>query len=164
MLFNVGMHGGALPGLLAIEQSVTGMVVGGTVKDTGVGTFYLVFDAAVAAILAAQGWSLARLARRRGGLELPPPDFSRALAQGRRWALPLLWEFGVPAAIAIPPQAMFKVNWKAMSLLRSGHQLRTHRGSRPCRTHRTPAGGQGPGTSLPGQPLRCQMPGTPRHT
>src|SRR5271165_2846113 len=28
--------------------------------------------------------------------------------------------------------------------LRSGHQLRAHRDRRPCRTHRTPAGGQGP--------------------
>jgi CubicO group peptidase (beta-lactamase class C family) len=49
VLFNVGLHGGALPGLLAIEQSVTGMVAGGTVRDTGVGAFYAGFDAAVAA-------------------------------------------------------------------------------------------------------------------
>jgi hypothetical protein len=64
VLFNVGLHGGALPGLLAIEQSVTGMVAGGTVKDTGIRTVYLAFDAAVAAILALQGRALARLARR----------------------------------------------------------------------------------------------------
>ncbi len=42
--------------------------------------------------------------------------FSRALVQARRWALPLLWEFGVPAAIAILPPAMFKVSWKGMFL------------------------------------------------
>lgn len=105
VLFNAGLHGGALPGLLAIEQSVTGMVAGGTVKDTGIGAFYLMFDTTVAAILAAEGWSLAQLARRRD-----------VLAQGRRWALPLLWEFGVPAAIAVMPPAMFKVNWKGLFL------------------------------------------------
>ncbi len=114
VLFNVGLHGGALPGLLAIEQSVTGMVAGGTVKDTGIRTFYLAFDAAVAAILALQGLALARLAWRPGGLEFPPRDCSRALAQGRS-ALPLLWEFGAPTAVAILPPAMF-VNWKGMFL------------------------------------------------
>ena len=105
MLFNVGTHGGALPGLLAIEQSVTGMVAGGTVRDTGIGAFYAGFDAAVAAALAAEGWSLARLARRPGGP-----------AQGRRRALPLLWEFGIPAAAAVMPTALFKVNWKGLFL------------------------------------------------
>ena len=105
VLFNVGTHGGALPGLLAIEQSVTGMVAGGTVRDTGIGAFYAGFDAAVAAALAAEGWSLARLARRPGGS-----------AQGRRRALPLLWEFGIPAAAAVMPTALFKVNWKGLFL------------------------------------------------
>ncbi len=115
VMFNVGMHGGALPGLLAIEQSLTGMLAGGTVKNTGVGTFYLAFDTAVAAILAAEGWSLARLARGDAGPELSLQGWSHALAQGRRWALPLLWEFGIPAAIAVLP-ARFKVNWKGMFL------------------------------------------------
>jgi hypothetical protein len=115
VLFNVGLHGGALPGLLAIEQSLTGMLAGGTVKNTGVGSFYLGFDAAVAAILAAQGWSLARLARRDDRLELPLRGCSHAPARGRRWALPLLWEFAIPAAIAVLP-ARFKVNWKGMFL------------------------------------------------
>jgi hypothetical protein len=105
VLFNVGTHGGALPGLLAIEQSVTGMVAGGTVRDTGIGAFYAGFDAAVAAALAAQGWSLARLAQRRG-----------VVAQGRRQSLPLLWEFGIPAAVAAVPTAVFKVNWKGLFL------------------------------------------------
>ena len=105
VLFNVGTHGGALPGLLAIEQSVTGMVAGGTVRDTGIGAFYAGFDAAVAAALAAEGWSLARLARRPG-----------VAAQGRRRALPLLWEFGIPAAAAVMPTALFKVNWKGLFL------------------------------------------------
>ena len=91
------------------------MLAGGTVKNTGVGSLYLAFDAAVAAILAAQGWSLARLVRRDDRLEVPLRGSSCALAQGRRWALPLLWEFGVPAAIAVLP-AKFKVNWKAMFL------------------------------------------------
>jgi hypothetical protein len=100
VLFNVGTHGGALPGLLAIEQSVTGMVAGGTVRDTGIGAFY-----AGLAALAAEGWSLARLARRPGGP-----------AQGRRRALPLLWEFGIPAAAAVMPTALFKVNWKGLFL------------------------------------------------
>ncbi len=105
VLFNVGTHGGALPGLLAIEQSVTGMVAGGTVRDTGIGAFYARFDAAVAAALAAEGWSLARLARQPG-----------VAAQGRRRALPLLWEFGIPAAVAVVPTAVFKVNWKGLVL------------------------------------------------
>ncbi len=105
VLFNVGTHGGALPGLLAIEQSVTGMVAGGTVRDTGIGAFYAGFDAAVAAALAAEGCSLARLARRRG-----------AVPQARSRALPLLWEFGIPAAVAIVPTAAFKVNWKGLFL------------------------------------------------
>jgi hypothetical protein len=109
VLFNVGTHGGALPGLLAIEQSVTEMVAGGTVRDTGIGAFYAGFDAAVAAALAAalaaEGWSLARLARRLA-----------AAAQGRRRARPLLWEFGIPAAIAVAPTAVFKVNWKGLFL------------------------------------------------
>jgi len=105
LLFNVGTHGGALPGLLAIEQSVTGMVAGGTVRDTRIGIFYAGFDAAVAAALAAEGCSLARLARRPG-----------AAAHGRRLALPLLWEFGIPAAIAVVPTAVFKVNWKGLFL------------------------------------------------
>jgi len=100
VLFNVGTHGGASPGLLAIEQSVTGMVAGGTVRDTGIGAFYAGFDAAVAA----EGWSLARLARRHGP------------AQGRRRAVPLLWEFGIPAAVAVMPAALFKVNWKGLFL------------------------------------------------
>ena len=100
VLFNVGTHGGALPGLLAIEQSVTGMVVGGTVRDTGIGAFYAGLDAAVAAALAAEGWSLARL--------------PGVVAQGRRRALPLLWEFGIPAAVAVVPTAVFKVNWKGL--------------------------------------------------
>lgn len=103
--FNVGIHGGALSGLLAIEQSVTGMVAGGTVRDTGVGAFYAGFDAALAAALAVECWSLARLARRRG-----------VAAQGRRRALPLLWELGIPAAIAVMPTSVFKVNWKGLFL------------------------------------------------
>ena len=105
VMFNVGTHGGALPGLLAIEQSVTGMVAGGTARDTGIGASYAGFDAAVAAALAVEGWSLARLARRRG-----------AMAQGRGWALPLLWEFGIPAAVTVVPTAAFKVNWKGLFL------------------------------------------------
>jgi hypothetical protein len=105
VLFNVGTHGGALPGLLAIEQSVTGMVADGTVGNTGIGAFYAGFDAALAAALAAEGWSLARLARRHG-----------VAAQGRHQALPLLWEFGVPAAIAVVPTTLFKVNWKGLFL------------------------------------------------
>jgi len=105
VLFNIGTHGGALPGLLAIEQSVTGMVAGGTMRDSGIGAFYARFDAAVAAALAAEGWSLARLVRRPG-----------VAAQGRRQALPLLWEFGIPAAVAIMPTAVFKVNWKGLFL------------------------------------------------
>ena len=59
----------------------------------------------MAAALAAQGWSLARLARRHGGP-----------AQGRRRALPLVWEFGIPAALAAIPTALFKVNWKGLFL------------------------------------------------
>ena len=105
VLFNVGTHGGALPGLLAIEQSATGMVAGGTGRDTGIGAFYAGFDAAVAAALAAEGWSLARLARQHG-----------VVAQGRRRALPLLWEFGIPAVVAVVPTAVFKVNWKGLFL------------------------------------------------
>lgn len=105
VLFNVGTHGGALPGLLAIEQSVTGMVAGGTVRDTGIGAFYAGFDTAVAAALAAESWSLARLARRHG-----------LAAQGPRGALPLLWEFGIPSAVAVVPAAVFKVNWKGLFL------------------------------------------------
>jgi len=105
VLFNVGTHGGALPGLLAIEQSVTGMVAGGTARDTGIAAFYARFDAAVAAALAAEGASLARLARQHGDV-----------AQDRHWALPLLWEFGIPAAVAIVPTAVFKVNWKGLFL------------------------------------------------
>ncbi len=97
--------GGALPGLLAIEQSVTGMVADGTVRDTGSGAFYAGFDAAVAAARAAQGWSLTRLARRHG-----------APAQGRCRARPLLWEFGIPAAAAVVSTALFKVNWKGLFL------------------------------------------------
>ena len=104
VLFNVGTHGGALPGLLAIEQSVTGMVADGTVRDTGSGAFYAGFDAAVAAALAAQGWSLTRLARRHG-----------APAQGR-CRRPLVWEFGIPAAAAVVSTALFKVNWKGLFL------------------------------------------------
>lgn len=105
VLFNVGTNGGALPGLLAIEQSVTGMVAGGTARDTGIGAFYARFNAAVAAALAAESWSLARLAWRHDDV-----------AQCRRWALPLLWEFGIPAAIAVVPTAVFKVNWKGLFL------------------------------------------------
>ena len=105
VLFNVGTHGGALPGLLAIEQSLTGMVAGGAARDTGIGAFYAGFDAAVAAALAAEGWSLARLARRHD-----------VRAQGHRWALPLLWEFGIPTAVAVMPAAVFKVNWKGLFL------------------------------------------------
>jgi CubicO group peptidase (beta-lactamase class C family) len=105
VLFNIGTHGGALPGLLAVEQSVTGMVAGGTVRDTGVGAFYAGFDVAVAAALAAQSVSLVRLARRHG-----------VVAQGRRRALPLLWEFSIPAAVAVVPAAVFKVNWKGLFL------------------------------------------------
>jgi CubicO group peptidase (beta-lactamase class C family) len=105
VLFNVGTHGGALVGLLAIEQSVTGMVACGTVRDTGIGTFYAGFDAVVAAALAAEGWSLARLARRHD-----------VRTQDRRWALPLLWEFAIPAAAAVVPAAVFKVNWKGLFL------------------------------------------------
>ena len=81
------------------------MVAGGTVRDTGIGAFYAGFDAAVAAALAAEGWSVARLARQHG-----------VAAQGRRRALPLLWEFGIPAAIAVVPTALFKVNWKGLFL------------------------------------------------
>ncbi len=105
VLFNVGTHGGALPGLLAIEQSVTGMVAGGTVRDTGIGTFYAGFDTAVAVALAAESLSLARLARR-----------DAVVAQGPRGALPLLWEFGIPAAVAVVPAAAFKVKWKGLFL------------------------------------------------
>jgi len=105
VLFNVGTHGGALPGLLAIEQSATGMVAGGAVRGTGIGAFYAAFDAVVAAALATQGWSLARLARRH--------DLGAPAALG---ALPLLWEFGLPAAIAVVPMAAFKVNWKGLFL------------------------------------------------
>jgi len=81
------------------------MVAGGTMRDSGIGAFYARFDAAVAAALAAEGWSLARLVRRPG-----------VAAQGRRQALPLLWEFGIPAAVAIMPTAVFKVNWKGLFL------------------------------------------------
>ena len=91
--------------MLAIEQSVTGMVAGGTARDTGIAAFYARFDTAVAAALVAAGWSLARLALRHGDM-----------AQGRRWALPLLWEFGIPAAVALVPTAMFKVKWKGLLL------------------------------------------------
>ncbi len=83
--------------------------------------------------------------------------------QARRWALPLLWEFGVPAAIAILPPAMFKVSWKGMFLY--GPDI-------SCAL--TGIGGLAALTgllrvararwSLPGQPPRCQMTGTPRHT
>jgi hypothetical protein len=104
VLFNVGMHGGALRGLLAIERSLTGLAAGGSLANTGIGAFYAVFDAAAAAALAAQGWSLARLARHH------------APVRGRRWALPLLWEFGAPAAIAVIPSAAFKVGWKGLFL------------------------------------------------
>jgi len=81
------------------------MVAGGTVRDTGVGAFYAGFDVAVAAALAAQSVSLVRLARRHG-----------VVAQGRRRALPLLWEFGIPAAVAVVPTAVFRVNWKGLFL------------------------------------------------
>jgi hypothetical protein len=100
VLFNVRLHGGALPGLLAIEQSLTGMLAGRR-GNTGVGAFYLASGAVAAVILAAQGWLLARLARRDARPPPPLRGFTRALAQGRRWALPLLWEFGIPAAIVL---------------------------------------------------------------
>jgi hypothetical protein len=66
VLFNVGMHGGALPGLLAIEQSLTGLEAGRPLRNTGADAFYATFDAAMVAVLAALGWSL-----------------------GPRWAVPL---------------------------------------------------------------------------
>jgi hypothetical protein len=34
----------------------------------------------------------------------------------RRRTLPLLWELGIPAAIAVVPRAVFKVNWKGLFL------------------------------------------------
>jgi len=143
VLFNVGLHGGALPGLLAIEQSVTGMVAGGTVKDTGVGTVYLVFDAAVAAILALQGRALARLARRRGCLELPPGLLPRPGAGALGFAAAVGgWRVGGRRDTAAGD---VQGELEGDVPLRSGHQLRAHRDRRPCRTHRTPAGGQGPG-------------------
>jgi hypothetical protein len=86
----------------------------------------------VAAALAAEGWSLARLARRHGGR-----------AQGRRRALPLLWEFGIPAAVAVVPTAVFKVNWKGLFLYGPGHELRAGRDRRPLRPHRANPGHQG---------------------
>ena len=64
----------------------------------------------MAAALAAEAWSLARLARRHS---VVPP--------GRRRALPLLWEFGIAAAVAVMPTAVFKVNWKG--LLRYGPDM-----------------------------------------
>ncbi len=131
VLFNVGIHGGALPGLLAIEQSVTGMVAGGTVTDTGIGALYAGFDAAVAVALAAEGWSLARLARRPG-----------VEAQGRCRALPLLWEFGIPAAVAVMPTALFKVNWKGLFLYGPDMSCALGRNRRALRPHRTPPGNQ----------------------
>jgi CubicO group peptidase (beta-lactamase class C family) len=117
VLFNVGLHGAALPGLLAIEQSVTGLVAGGqAAKATGVRAFYRLFNLAVVAIVAAQGWSLARLLRRGDRLELPLQGSLHTLRQGRRWGLPLVWEFGVAAAVAVVPPKVAKANWKGLFL------------------------------------------------
>lgn len=117
VLFNVGLHGGMFSSLLAIEQSVTGLVAGGQgATDARIGTIYLVLDLAISVVLALQGWSLIRLVRRHGDLEFPMRDLSHALGQGRRWVLPLLWEFGLPVAIArmIPKRA--QVSWKGIML------------------------------------------------
>jgi hypothetical protein len=117
VLFNVGLHGGMLSSLLAIEKSVTGLVAGGQeAKDARIGSCYLVLDLAIALVLAVQGWSLIRLLQRRGGLEFPLCGLSHTLDQGRRWVLPLHWEFGLPLAIAslIPKRA--KVSWKGVRL------------------------------------------------
>ena len=90
------------PGLLALEQSVTGLVAGGQAPTgTGMSTTYLVFDLAVVVVLLVQGWSLLALLRRRGRLELPLRGLAHALGQGRRWVLPLLWEVGGPVAILV---------------------------------------------------------------
>jgi hypothetical protein len=56
-----------------------------------------------------------RLARPDAGPQLPLHGHSHAPARGRRWALPLLWEFGIPAVIAVLP-ARLKVGWKGMFL------------------------------------------------
>jgi len=141
---------GRFRGLLAIEQSLADLAAGGPLRNTGVGAFYAVFDAAVAVVMAAQGWSLARLARRH----VP--------AQGPRWAVPLLREFTVPAAIAVLPRTAFKVNWKGLflygpdmsyalagigGLAALAGLLRIAKATR----------------SLPGWPPARQMPGTTSH-
>lgn len=60
------------------------------------------------------GTGAARPAARQPGATAP--GLLPRPGAGRRWALPLLWELGVPAAVAILPPAMFKVNWKGMFL------------------------------------------------
>ena len=105
------------PGLLALEQSVTGLVAGGQgATGTGIGTTYLVFDLAVAVILIVQGWSVLALLLRRRRLELPQRGLAHALGQGRRWVLPLLWEVGGPVAIFAWVPRVEGASWGAMLL------------------------------------------------
>jgi CubicO group peptidase (beta-lactamase class C family) len=105
------------PRLLAIEQSVTGLVAGGQgATGTGIGTTYLVFDLVVAVVLIVQGWSLLRLLLRRRRLELPLRGLSHALGQGRRWILPLLWEVGGPVAIFLGVPRVGGASWGVMLL------------------------------------------------
>jgi CubicO group peptidase (beta-lactamase class C family) len=91
-----------------IEDGVTKLVAGDQrTTGTGIGFLYLVFDLIVIIVIALQFWSLVRLFRRRGHLELPLRGLSHAVGQGRQWVLPLLWEIGVPVVIwlGLPYQA-----------------------------------------------------------
>lgn len=111
VMFNIGLHGGAFPGLLEVEQGVLALLTGGQPKDTGIDRLYLALDSAVAGALAAELWSFVRLARRR---DEALPDGSPSTAGPG--ALPLLWEVGIPVAIAVVPPRMFKVGWKGLRL------------------------------------------------
>jgi CubicO group peptidase (beta-lactamase class C family) len=100
------------PKLLAIEQSVAGLVAGGqAAAGTGISTSYLVFDLAVALVLIVQVWSLLRLLLRHRHLEFPLRGFFHALDQGRRWVLPLLWEIGGPVAIFVGVPQVAGASW-----------------------------------------------------
>jgi hypothetical protein len=116
VMFNVGLHGTVLAGLLAIEQSVAGLLAGGVTRDTGVRRFYLVFDAAVAAVLALQAGSLARLLRRPGGHPRRPRDLTRLPPERRHGLLTALRDVGVPTAVAVLPPVIFRVPWKGLRL------------------------------------------------
>jgi hypothetical protein len=83
------------------------------------------------------------------------------LPPGRRWALPLLWEFGVPTAVAVISKAMLKVNWRGLFLYGPDVSCALAGiGGLPALTGLLRAAKAA--RSLPGRPPAGQMPGAAR--